>query len=474
MIPPAPWAVLDLELTEPALPLLAGDEAAVWAVVRYRGAFAGILRVLPSELPMTCEEVARAAAEIAAPALRGWLRHGIGFRPAPTTARARPSGPAADELRVGSLIDLDRVLAEHRSRPATVSASIVICTRHRPQALAECLGSIVAEIDAGREVVVIDNGPEPETEAVVRAFAGVTYVAEPRPSLSRARNTGIAAASGDVVAFVDDDVRPEPGWLDPLVRGFEDDGVAVVCGLVLPMELATDAQVAFQTQLGFGGMKAAPLKFDAAFAGGFPRGVPIWNIGAGANMAVRRSAAEALGGFDERIGPGAAGGCGDDSEFWHRALFAGYTARYEPLSVVRHLHRRDWASLERQAHGYGQGHVVALFAQYASDRDRGDLIRALGVLPIHYLYRMLTAPRKRRAGRPDLLLSPLIAGYLAGLRRIGLAFAPPWRGSGSEPPIARFEPGRVTPSETPSPHATECAASIPSPRAAVVQGQGSD
>ena len=286
MIPPAPWAVLDLELTEPAPALLAGDEAAVWAVVRYRGAFAGILRVLPSELPMTCEEVARAAAEIAAPALRGWLRHGIGFRPARIRAAPRSSGPAEDVLRDGSLIDLDRVLAEHRSRPATVSASIVICTRHRPRALAECLGSIVAEIDAGREVVVIDNGPEPETEAVVRAFAGVTYVAEPRPSLSRARNTGIAAASGDVVAFVDDDVRPEPGWLDPLVRGFEDDGVAVVCGR--PTDGARHrCPSGVPDPAGIRRHEGGTAEFDAAFAGGFPRGVPIWNIGAGANMAVR-------------------------------------------------------------------------------------------------------------------------------------------------------------------------------------------
>jgi hypothetical protein len=121
-------------------------------------------------------------------------------------------------------------------------------------------------------------------------------------------------------------------------------------------------------------MGFVPLRFDADFVAGARRGVPAWEIGAGANMAVRRSTILQLGGFDERIGPGAAGGCGDDSEFSHRVLFAGAEARYEPLSIVRHVHREDWASLKRQAHGYGLGHMVALFAQYAHDGDRGDLI----------------------------------------------------------------------------------------------------
>ncbi|MFD2816573.1 glycosyltransferase family 2 protein [Paracoccus aerius] len=72
----------------------------------------------------------------------------------------------------------------------------------------------------GRDIVVVDNGPDPETEAVTRRNPGVRYVQEPRPGLSRARNAGIAVARGDVAVFVDDDVRPEPGWIEPLLAGF--------------------------------------------------------------------------------------------------------------------------------------------------------------------------------------------------------------------------------------------------------------
>jgi hypothetical protein len=155
-------------------------------------------------------------------------------------------------------------------------------------------------------------------------------------------------------------------------------------------------------------------------------------------MAVRRSTVLELGGFDERIGPGAAGGCGDDSEFWHRVLFAGAEARYEPLSIVRHVHREDWASLKRQAYGYGLGHIVALFAQYAHDGDRGDLIRAFWTLPCFYLGRLLKAPGRAVTGRPDRLLPYELAGYVSSLRHAKLAFV---AHPGAKTAWRRFTPG---------------------------------
>jgi len=243
--------------------------------------------------------------------------------------------------------------------------------------------------------------------------------------LSRARNAGIRAARGDVAVFIDDDVRPEPGWIEPLLHRFDAPDVAVVCGLVLPAALETEAELGFQYELRFGGMGLLPLVFDDRFVAGWRQGVPAWSVGAGANMAVRRQSVLDLGGFDERIGPGAAGGCGDDSEYWHRVLFAGLRIGYEPLSVVRHQHRREWASLERQAYGYGLGHMVALLAQYGRDRDRGDLLRAFHVLPRYLLRRLLRSAVRRLNGNPDRLLLPQVRGYLAGLRHIGLAMKPP-------------------------------------------------
>lgn len=419
--PPAPWAMLETDLADwnggsfaPSV-----DRPAL-LVFRYRGTVVGTAHVLPSDLPMTGDEFAAFAASRVGTAISEMVRLG------PEDGRMRRLGRHRElsAMRVDGdmLARLDLTLAERRSRPIEVTASIVICTRHRPQDLAMCLASIRDEIASGREVVVVDNGPDRATEAAARAHPGVRYVAEPRPGLSRARNAGIAAASGDVVVFIDDDVRPEAGWIEPLLRRFAEPDVSVVCGLVLPDALETEAQIGFQYQLGFGGMGVLPLRFDADFVADWRRGVPAWNIGAGANMAIRRRAALDLGGFDERIGPGAAGGCGDDSEFWHRALFAGQSAIYEPLSVVRHRHRRDGPALERQAYGYSFGHVVALFAQYARDGDRGDLVRAFIDFPAELMRRVLSEPRRRLAGAPDVLLGAWIKGYFAALAHVRIAF----------------------------------------------------
>lgn len=425
MKPPAPWALIDIDLADRLEVLKAPTGAtAVLTVFRLSGAVLGYGYLLPSELPMSTTDLACLAARSVATATEQWRRLGPGYGIPPTPNRPK-SAPIALPLPTGNVLaQLQHVIRKRRARPVRHTASIVICTHKRPQALAGCLAAIAPEIAARREVIVVDNDPDAESEAVVRAVAGVSYVREPCPGLSRARNAGIAAATGEIVVFVDDDVRPESGWADALLQAFDNDAVAIVCGLALPDALETEAQIAFQYKLGFGGMQLAPLRFDAGFLQGWRRGVPVWQIGAGANMAVRRSTALQLGGFDERIGPGAAGGCGDDSEFWHRALFSGAVIHYEPLSIVRHQHRRGWSNLKRQAQGYGFGHVVALFVQHARDRDHGDLARVFLTLPHYYARRLLRTPFRRwLRGDPDRLLWSEIRGYLAGLARLRLAFS---------------------------------------------------
>ena len=421
MRPPAPWAILDVDLARPLEALRAPPEASgILVVFRFRGAVLGFGSLLPCELPLSTGELARFSARTVAPIAADWLRIGNGYDTPATGVRSQRTADV-DPLLTGSVLGrLDRVFAERRTRPAHHTASIVICTRGRPDALEGCLTSVAPEIARGREVLVVDNGPDPQTEAVVRRIEGARYIPEPRPGLSVARNTGIAAATGELVLFVDDDVRPEPGWADALVQAFDHEAVAVACGLVLPDALEEEAQIAFQYDLGFGGMGLVPLCFDWSFLQGWRRGVPVWEVGAGANMAVRRSTVLRLGGFDERIGPGAAGGCGDDSEFWHRALFNGATIHYEPLSIVRHQHRRQWDDLARQAYGYGFGHVVALFAQSARDGDPGDLARTFLTMPSWYAGRLRRAPRRWLLGEPDRLLWSEIRGYLSGVSRFRL------------------------------------------------------
>lgn len=116
------------------------------------------------------------------------------------------------------------------------SASVVIATAGRPEALTACLASLAADVSAvEREVLVVDNAPSgnDSTVDVARRF-GARLLAEPRPGKSHALNTGIAAADGDVVLFLDDDVVVRPGWTDALAAAARRPGTGAVGGRVLP------------------------------------------------------------------------------------------------------------------------------------------------------------------------------------------------------------------------------------------------
>jgi GT2 family glycosyltransferase/SAM-dependent methyltransferase len=387
------------------------------------------------DLPLGYQHVHRAttAAELAA---------GISTLVAPSVGQRllgddfpppRPDGARLLTLRmVRGLVDPLRRLDD--ARPPLdgadgVSTTLAICTRDRPSELERCLRSVREAAAAPDELLVVDNAPDrPGTRQVVARFAACRYVPAPRPGLSAARNAAMAAARGDLVAFVDDDVVVHPQWLAPLRRAFAADDVMAVTGLVLPAELATEAQVAFETvQGGFAlGCERRTYGRDFLRATG-AHGMPVWKIGAGANMAIRRSAVELVGGFDERLGAGAAG-CSEDSEYWYRLIAQGWSCRYEPASVVFHHHRQERAALAAQIHDYTRGHVAALFVQFARSRHAGNLRRALVALPRHFARRTVRAVAREAAVRAGLL-SPRpvstfraeLTGYLHGLGYARLA-----------------------------------------------------
>jgi GT2 family glycosyltransferase len=282
------------------------------------------------------------------------------------------------------------VATENPEPPAVDAASaralsVVVCTRDRPTDLARCLASLRRLDPAPAEIVVVDNAPTTTaTRDVVAAAPGVVYVEEPRPGLDVARNTGIAASRGALVAFTDDDVEVHPRWATRLAACFADDAVVAATGLVIPAALDTDAQLLFETALGGLGRGFAPRRFDAAWLRRWRgRAVPVWQIGAGANMAFRRDALARVGGFDERLDVGAAG-CSGDSELWYRLLAAGGVCQYTPAAVVHHHHRRDLAALRRQLYFYMRGHVTALLVQFERHRHWGNLARVAVGIPAYY------------------------------------------------------------------------------------------
>jgi GT2 family glycosyltransferase len=443
--------VLHVDLASDPLPALPGDRPAL--VVLWCGDVPlGHVRLGAAErgdLPALAPRVARAVA----PGVGARL-FATGFeRPAPSRAGI----PASDPPPLADLVALTAPLARVTDPPPdpgpAADTSIVICTRGRPDDLAVCLDALGRLAVRPLEVVVVDNDPaDPRTAAVVARFPGVRLVPEPRPGLSAARNAGVRAARGAVIAFVDDDVTVHPRWLDRLLRGFTGPEVVAVTGLVLPAALDTRARVVFEAHMGSIGRGHQPMAFDARFFGPQVRtGVPVWAIGAGANMAVRNDALEPGEPFDERLGAGATG-CSEDSELWYRLLARGGEARYVPDAVVDHGHRRDLTALHRQAHDYLRGHVASLFVQHARHGHPGNLYRALVTVPAHLLHRAvdeaLAAPAERTG-----VLGAEVRGYLAGLREWRLAL---------RPGRARRRAGSARPARARTPRP----ASAPPPRAA--------
>jgi GT2 family glycosyltransferase len=267
---------------------------------------------------------------------------------------------------------------------ATGRISVVICTRNRTQALEHCINALLQSTDTDFELVIVDNAPDNDsTQQLVQNYPGVVYVRENRKGLDIARNTGARTASCPVVAYTDDDVTVEKDWIKNMKACFTDPQTACVTGLVVPLELKTESQYRFERYWGFN-KGYVPLVFDKAyFEKHKESGVPVWDVGAGANMAFRKSLFDAIGYFDERLDVGAAG-CSGDSEMWYRALAEGYQCNYFPHLFVYHQHRSSEKELDNQIFYYMRGQVASLLVQYERYRHKGNLKRLYRDLPKWY------------------------------------------------------------------------------------------
>jgi GT2 family glycosyltransferase len=216
--------------------------------------------------------------------------------------------------------------------------TVVLATRDRPELLAAALDALAGAIRPRDRVLVVDSASSHDGTRQVCQDRGVELLRLEQPGTSRARNAGAAASTTELIAFTDDDCLPQPGWLAALAAAFDDPAVGLVTGRVLPdrpvgapvsIEASTDAR-----------------RFDQP-------------VGHGANCGVRRAALEAVGGFDERLGPGTPGLAGEDADLMRRVLAAGWTGWYEPDAVVIHRQWRTRGASVRRSFAYGVGQARA-------------------------------------------------------------------------------------------------------------------
>ena len=330
--------------------------------------------------------------------------------------RAIASGSPPDSLdRVDSLLDY--------TAPASGSTrvTVAVCTRNRTEDLRRCLRSLRGIEYPYLDLVVVDNAPADSATArlVSSEFPTVRYVVEPDAGLDRARNRAIQECRGEILAFADDDVVVDPEWVSSIVRVFEcDSNVGAVTGLVLPLELETEAQHLFEVYGGFGRgferrwYRADPRHLVSPDYGGTGR------LGTGANMAFRRSLFDRIGRFDPALDVGTCTNGGGDLDMFFRVLKSGSTFVYEPAALVRHRHRRQMTALRTQIANNGVGFYSFLTRTADAYPDESRSIVHLGIWWFWWWNVRRTA--RRLVGREPVPLSLLwaeLVGSIQGTRR---------------------------------------------------------
>ena len=250
----------------------------------------------------------------------------------------------------------------------TVSVSVVVATCRRPSALKRCVDSLLATGYPGLEILVVDNAPDDSSTPHdgcrgVRRHAERALPGRADPGCaSRARNRGVVAANGDLIAFVDDDIVVDRLWVDALVEGLLRHPTAgCVTGLVIPDRLESAIQLWFEQ---FGGFNRGyeHRSFDVAQNRGDTLLYPFTAgaLGGLGNAAFRRSALDVPAAFEVTLGPGTPAYGAEDQDAFVSLLMAGGELLYEPSALVRHSHREEWGDLRWQMFTYGAGMVAGL------------------------------------------------------------------------------------------------------------------
>lgn len=223
--------------------------------------------------------------------------------------------------------------------PATPKVSVVVATYNGARTLRLCLESLGRLNYPDYEVIVVDDGSTDAVPQIAAQFPNVRYVRQPHRGLGAARNTGIAAATGQIVAFTDDDCRADPDWLYYLVSDLvRSDFVGVGGPNLLPPD---DSLVAAAVMAAPGG--PAHVMLDDRVAEHVP----------GCNMAFWKWALDQIGGFDPVFQK-----AGDDVDVCWRLQQHGYRIGFSPAAFVWHYRRSTLRAYLRQQAGYGEAEAL--------------------------------------------------------------------------------------------------------------------
>lgn len=290
-----------------------------------------------------------------------------------------------------------------------LQVSLIVPTYNRAQRVLGCLEAIDRQsLTTGDfEVLVVNDGSTDDTSARLRAFEPMSYelrvLDKENGGPAAARNLGIRSARADLIAFLDDDCEPDPGWLDSLVAHMRaaPDEVAGCGGLTRAAE---------------NGIVPRYLDRIGVLCPRVEGGTVLYLITC--NAIFRREALVSVGGFDEiyRV----AGG--EDPELCGRMRAAGHRFTMESRARLRHMHPTTWRGLFRMYARYAQGVVVAARNDHAWEEPRRPH-------PGHPFLRHFSWPDGRALDIPGFLACELVKVAAVGteLTKARFGWGAPYR-----------------------------------------------
>lgn len=276
--------------------------------------------------------------------------------------------------------------------------SVVIPHLNQPQMLARCLASLAAGSRAPDEVFVVDNGSREMPVAICAGHPGVTLLSEATPGPGPARNRGIAAATGDVLAFIDADCIADPGWLVAIEAQMADPAAQILGG---------DVRIALADPARMTMVEA----YETVYAYRMDRYIARQGFTGTGNLAVRRA-------ILADVGPFAGIGVAEDMDWGRRATARGYRLRFVPQMRVYHPAR---ANLTELAVKWDRHLAHEYIAARSAPRQRLKWLAktlAMPFSPLAELPQLLTTDRLTTPGQRALALAALTRIRLHRARRM--------------------------------------------------------
>ncbi len=237
-------------------------------------------------------------------------------------------------------------------------ASIIIPHLNQPDALIRCLTSLERQdfIGGAVEIIVVDNGSRQPLDAVAKQFSGVRFLAQSAPGPGLARNVGVAAASADILLFIDADCRAHPQWIAHALKGLK---AADIVGGDVQIDIVDPARL------------TAVEGYESVFAYRQSLYITREGFSGTGNLGMRRKI------FD-LVGPFGGIGIAEDRDWGQRAGQLGHITHYVPEMIVYHPARKSFDELAEK----WRRHVAHDLAKHRSSGGSalGWRLRALAMI----------------------------------------------------------------------------------------------